>query len=157
MRDPNPTIIDPEIDSRVTISTLTDENPKATHVSCSSRQAPRRGERNEAAYGRWIITPDRKPISWGNSTLASSVQGWQAVALLQAMLESVPNVPAGGHLHVVSELKNAFTDLLNEDRSIRRGRQYRKTNGEPLANEKEWRNWMRSSTNSTSLSAREHP
>ena len=80
-----------------------------------------------------------KPFRGGNSTLASLVQGWQAVALLQAMLESVPNVPAGGHLHVVSELKNAFTDLLNEDRSIRRGRQYRKTNRKPLANEREWR------------------
>jgi len=53
-------------------------------------------ERNEAAYGWWITTPDMKPISWGNSTLASSVKEWQTVALLQAMLEAVPNVPAGG-------------------------------------------------------------
>jgi hypothetical protein len=55
------------------------------------------------------------------------------------MLEAVPNVPAGSHLHVVSELKEPFTDLLNEDRSARRSRNYQKTNGKPLANEREWR------------------
>ena len=77
--------------------------------------------------------------SWGNSTLASSVQGWQAVALLQAMLEAVPNVPAWRHRHLVLELKEPFTDLLNEDRSVRRSRNYQKTNRKPLANEREWR------------------
>src|SRR5205823_14812695 len=77
--------------------------------------------------------------SWGNSTLASSVQGWQAVALLQAMLEAVPNVPAWRHRHLVLELKEPFTDLLNEDPSVRRSRNYQKTNRKPLANEREWR------------------
>ena len=139
MRDPNPTIIDPEIDSGVTMSALTDENPKATHVSCSSRQAPKAGGSAKAAYGWWITTSDMKPFRGGNSTLASSVQGWQAVALLQAMLEAVPNVPAWRHRHLVLELKEPFTDLLNEDPSVRRSRNYQKTNRKPLANEREWR------------------
>jgi hypothetical protein len=91
-------------------------------------------ERNEAAYGLWITTPDMKPIS-----LASSVQGWQAVALLQAMLEAVLMYRRGVTLHVVSELKQPFTDLLNEDRSVRRSRNYQKTNGKPLANKRERR------------------
>ena len=55
------------------------------------------------------------------------------------MLEAVPNVPAGSHLHVVSELKEPFADLLNEDRSVRRSRNYQKTNRKPLSNEREWR------------------
>ena len=59
MRDPNPTIIDPEIDSGVTMSALTDENPKATHVSCSSRQGPTRG-----LFGKsGAITPHSKSVS----------------------------------------------------------------------------------------------
>lgn len=43
-----------------------------------------------------VYTPDTKPFRAGNSTLVSTVEGWQAVALLQATNNHVDFVSSKG-------------------------------------------------------------
>jgi hypothetical protein len=118
--------------------TLTEECPTATHFLFVAASGEGGASRDQSGFCWWILTPDTERLSGGNNTLTAPVQDWHPAALLHATLEAAPNVPPGGHLHVVSTYKD-HTDLLNEKPSARRERDYRKSDGKPLANEKKWR------------------
>src|SRR5947208_10349443 len=107
MRDPIPRPPIQRFDSGVMMSALTGENPKVTHFLFLAASAQAGMYRDKSAYGWWLMTPDGNRMCGGNSTLASPVRAWLTSALLSAALEAVPNVPEGGRLHVVSNLRDS--------------------------------------------------
>jgi len=94
--------------------------------------------------------------SWGNSTLASSVQGWQAVALLQAMLEAVPNVPAGVTFTLSRNSRNRSQICWTRIHPYAAVEITRRPTGNLSLTKGNGGRWTRRSTGSTLLSALEH-
>jgi hypothetical protein len=121
---------------------LSVENPAATHfVFIAASGQPGRGRWDPlSGYAWWVLSPNAQRVQGGNSTLNAPVDNWHTTAAVQAAVEAVTQsaIAARSHLHFVSTLEY-LTNLLNEDRSVRKEDDYLRKDLTPLADEEQLR------------------